>query len=67
MEVVFERPPAVMAPVNRAMKAAILRFLFGFTDHGRVYSLVSTSRSHRRVVSTTVGISSKARRRDAQI
>lgn len=31
-----ERPPAVMAPRNRARKAAILLFLLGLADHGLV-------------------------------
>jgi hypothetical protein len=67
IEVVFARPPAVIAPMKSARNAAILRFLFGLADQGRVYSFVSTRRSHKRVVRTTVGISSKAKMRDATI
>lgn len=57
-------PPAVMAPRNNARKAAMRRFRFGLSF---AVSFGSTSRSHSSVVTTTVGISSKARIRETQI
>ena len=62
--VAFERPPAVIAPRNNARKAPILRFRLGLNF---AVSFGSTSKSHKSVVNTTVGISSSARMREAHI
>jgi hypothetical protein len=64
MPVVLESPPAVMAPENNARNAPIRRFRFGLSF---AVSLGSTRRSHKSVVTTTVGISSSARIREAHI
>lgn len=62
--VVFERPPAVIAPRNKARNAPIRRFRRGLTF---AVNLGSTNKSHKSVVTTTVGISSSPRIREAQI
>ena len=63
----FAIPPAVMAPKKCESKAPSLRFRFGFELQGRRYRLVSTNKSQTRTVRTTVGISVKARNREATI
>lgn len=64
MVATLDNPPAVIAPKNNARKAPIRLFLLAFLFASRSGS---TSRSHNKVVSTTVGISSYARILDAQI
>lgn len=49
-----------MAPRTRARRAAILLLCLRFTDHRLEQSFGSTSKSHRSVVRTRVGISPKA-------
>jgi len=62
--VVLDSPPAVIEPKNNARNAPIRRFRFGLNF---AVNLGSTRRSHKSVVTTTVGISSSARILEAQI